>query len=325
MIEPGDLLYRMREEVEAADLRIRPLVRETPLEREPGWSRDWGCEVYLKLENHQVSGSFKIRGAVNRLLTMPVSQRALGVIAASTGNHGTAVAYAALQFGVPAIVYVPEGASAAKLEAIRVLGAEIRVHGKDGVESEIEARRAADASGRVYVSPYNDPQVVIGQGTIGTELVRQVDRIDVLVVAVGGGGLVSGIAGYLNGLHRVVTVVGCSPEHSPVMHESVKAGRLLNVPVRPTLSDGTAGGIEADAITFPLCRALVNEWELVSEDEIAAAVRDTLDQARLLIEGSAAVAVAAAKRLAPRFPRGNMVIVVCGGNIGTDGLRRVLC
>lgn len=325
MTEPGDLLYRMREEVEAADLRIRPLVRETPLERVPGWSRDWGCEVYLKLENQQVSGSFKIRGAVNRLLTLPMSQRALGVIAASTGNHGTAVALAAQRFGIPVIVYVPEGASAAKVEAIRSLGAEIRVHGRDGVESEIEARRVADASGRVYVSPYNDPQVVIGQGTIGAELVRQLDRVDVLVVAVGGGGLVSGVAGYLTTLHREVTVVGCSPENSPVMHESVKAGRLLNVPVRPTLSDGTAGGIEAEAITYPLCRALVNEWELVSEEEIAVAVRDTLDQARLLIEGSAGVAVAVGKRLAPRYPRGNVVIVVCGGNIGTDTLRKVLC
>jgi threonine dehydratase len=321
---PGDLLYRMVGEVDAADRRIRPAVRETPLEHAPALSAAWGCEVFLKLENTQLGGSFKIRGALNRLLTTPVSSRALGVVAASTGNHGVAVAHAVRQLRVPGVVYVPRGASPAKLAAMRALGAEVREHGTDGVEAEREARRWADETGRVYVSPYNDPQVVAGQGTVGAELVRQLDRVDALCVAVGGGGLVSGVAGYLRAAGRDPVVIGCSPANSPVMHESVAAGRIVDRPSEPTLSDGTAGGIEAEAVTFPLCRTLVHEWHLASEAEIARAMRQALDAEHQLAEGAAGVALAVAARVAPRFAGGNLVVILCGGNVGSDTLRRVL-
>ncbi len=321
---PGDLLYHLRDEVDAADLRVRPFVRETPLELVPAWSAEWGCQVHLKLEQHQLGGSFKLRGAVNRLLTIPVSQRAPGVVAASTGNHGLAVAHAARRLGTTVTVFVPEGADPGKVAAIRALGGEIRPHGTDGVEAEREARRFADHAGRVYVSPYNDPQVVAGQGRVGAARAPPLDRIDALFVAVGGGGLASGTAGYLRALRREVTVVGCSPANSPVMAESVRAGKVIDRPSAPTLSDGTAGGVEQDAITFPLCRALVDEWVLVSEDDIAEAMRGFLDQ-HLLAEGAAGVALAAARQLAPRFPRGNVVVIVCGGNVGGATLRRILC
>ena len=323
-MNPGDLLYHLTEQVDAADKRIRPFARETPVEEAVAWSADWGCRVWLKLENHQVTGSFKFRGALNRLLTLPVSQRAMGVVAASTGNHGLAVAQAARGLNIPCTVYVPQGASPAKLAAIESLGAELLTHGTDGVEAEIEARGVANESGRVYVSPYNDDQVVAGQGTVGAELTRQLDRTDVLVVAVGGGGLISGVAGYLRATGREIAVIGASPEASAAMAASVRSGEIVNVPHRPTLSDGTAGGIESDAITFPLCRTLVDEWVLISEEEIAATIRDGLDSARHLMEGAAAVAVAAARRVAPRFPKANMVVVVCGGNIGTAALRTVI-
>jgi len=325
MTEPGDLLYHLRDQAEAADLRIRPYASETALEPVPRWSESLGCRLHLKLENQQSSGSFKIRGAANRLLTMPVSQRALGVVSASTGNHGKAVALAAGLLNTPALVFAPEEASPTKLDAIRALGAEVRLHGRDGVESEREARRFADANGRVYISPYNDPQVVTGQATIGVELSRQLERIDAIFAAVGGGGLVSGVAGYLKSFRREVTVVGCSAANSAVMHESVRAGRVLDMPSTPTLSDGTAGGLEADSITFPLCRALVDRWELVSEDQIAEAIPLTLEQTGHLVEGSAAVAVAAARRLARDFPGGNVVVIVCGGNIDVRTLRDILC
>jgi len=322
---PGDLLHRLREEAEAADLRIRPLVRETPLEAAHQWSDAWGCTVSLKFEHHQRTGSFKLRGAVNRLLTVPASQRSLGVVTASTGNHGAAVACAAGQLGAPAIVYVPSSASASKVNGIRALGAEIRVHGEDGVDAEVAAREFAESSGRVYVSPYNDPQVIAGQATVGVELARQLARFDVVCVAVGGGGLIAGVAGYLRALHREVHVVGCSPAASPVMHASVEAGHQVAASVGPTLSDGTAGGLEPDTITFPLCRALVDEWVLVEEKEIAAALRDTLDTEHQLIEGAAAVAVAGARAIAGRHPRQHMVVVLCGGNIGMDVLRQAVC
>jgi threonine dehydratase len=324
MNAPGEFLYGIRQDVDAADLRIRPYVRETPLDYSPGLSRSLGAEVYLKLENTQVTGSFKVRGAMNRILTTPISQRALGVVTASTGNHGAAVAYAMHRLRIPGTVFVPEGASPAKLGAIRALGADVRTHGKDGLETEQEARRYADLKGLVYVSPYNDPQVVSGQGTIGAELARQVERIDALFVSVGGGGLISGIAAYLKAIGREMTVVGCSPEASRVMHESVRAGMVLDLPSEPTLSDGTAGGVEADAITFPLCRALVDEWTLVSEPDIAAAIRLGIDQEHQLIEGSAGVALAAARDLAGRFPGGIIVVVLCGGNIAADTLKEIL-
>jgi threonine dehydratase len=321
---PGDPLTRLRDDVEAADVRIRPYVRETPVDYSPALSRAWGAEVFLKLENTQVTGSFKVRGAVNRMLATPMSQRVLGFVAASTGNHGAAVAYAMRVLRVPGTVFVPQGVSPGKLEAIRMLGAEVLVHGADPLDAELEARRHAAEHGQVYVSPYNDAQVVAGQGTVGAELARQLDRIDALFVSVGGGGLIGGIAGYLRGLRRDVIVIGCSPAASPVMYESVRAGTVVRRPSQPTLSDATAGGVEDDAITFPLCRDLVDEWVLVPEDDIARGIRVAVDQEHQLVEGSAGVALAAARHLAPRFPGGKIVVVLCGANIGAETLGKVL-
>lgn len=324
MTSPGELLFRLDDEVAGADHRIRPYVRETPLDYSPELSRAWGAEIWLKLENTQVTGSFKVRGAVNRLLSTPISQRALGVVAASTGNHGAAVAYAMAKLRIPGTIYVPQGASPTKLNAIRAWGAEVRVHGTDGLESETEARRYADSKGLLYLSPYNDPYVVAGQGTIGAELARQIERIDVLCISVGGGGLIGGVAGYLNGAGRGGVVIGCSPENSRVMYESVKAGQILDLPSTPTLSDGTAGGVEPNAITFPLCRALIDDWVILSEADIAAGIRLAIDHAHQLVEGSAGMALAAARKVAARYPGGNIVVVLCGGNISTETLKAVL-
>lgn len=324
MTSSGEVLYHLDEEVNGADQRIRPFVRETPLEYNPELSRAWGAEVWLKLENTQVTGSFKVRGAVNRLLSTPISQRTLGVVAASTGNHGAAVAYAMARLRIAGTVYVPQGANPTKVNAIRAWGAEVRVHGEDGLETETEARRYAESKGLLYLSPYNDPYVIAGQGTIGAELARQIDRIDVLCISVGGGGLIGGVAGYLKGIGRAGVVVGCSPEHSKVMYESVKAGHMLDLPSRPTLSDGTAGGVEANSITFPLCRALVDEWMILGEAEIAGGIRLAIDHAHQLVEGSAGMALAAARKLAGRFPGANLVVVLCGSNISTETLKAVL-
>jgi threonine dehydratase len=219
---------------------------------------------------------------------------------------------------------VPEGATPSKLAAIRAWGATVQVHGRDSLEAELEARRHAEAKGLVYVSPYNDPQVVAGQGTIGAELARQIERIDALFVSVGGGGMIGGIAGYLKAIGWEPAIVGCSPAQSKVMHESIRAGRILELPSEPTLSDGTAGGVEPDAITYPLCRALVDRWALVTEDEIADAIRLSVDQEHQLIEGAAGVSLAAARRMASEFPGGTIVVVLCGANIGIEKLRMVL-
>ena len=311
-------------EVGYAAERLRPHVRETPLEPSPALGSATGTHTFLKLENLQHTGSFKVRGALNKLLTLSPAVRARGVVAASTGNHGAATAFAMARLGVPGVVYVTEGADSAKVQAIERLGAEIVLRGGDCLETEGHARRHAAAHDMTYVSPYNDPMVVAGQGTIAAELARQLDRIDAVFVSVGGGGLIAGIAGYLKSVHPEVRIIGCSPENSKVMVESVRAGRILDLPSSPTLSDGTAGGVEAGSITFDLCRELVDEFVTVSEDEIAHALRDFLQVHHMLIEGAAAVALASHARLGARFAGGNVVVVICGANIGLETLRSVL-
>jgi threonine dehydratase len=312
------------EEARLAEDRIRPFIRETPLEYSLFLSQRGEANVYLKCENLQHTGSFKARGAMNRLLALSPSERERGVVAASTGNHGAAVARSAAELGMPAIVYVPDGASPSKLENIRRRGAEVRHHGDDCVIAETFARAYADEHALPYVSGYNDTHVVAGQATIGIELERQLDHIDAVFVALGGGGLISGISGYLKSVRPDVMAVGCSPENSKVMLESVRVGRILDLPSLPTLSDGSAGGVEPGSITFELCRDLIDEFVTVTEDEIADTLRTFIDAHHMLIEGAAAVAVASYLVMQEQFRGKNVVIVLCGANIALETLREVL-
>ena len=310
------------ESIAAAAERIRPHVRETPLVRSLALGAGTGADVWLKCENLQVTGSFKVRGATNKLLGLPADTRGQGVIAASSGNHGVAVAHAGHALGIPVTVYVPAFASAAKIAAMRRLGAVVEVSGTDGLDTEMEARRVASASARPYVSPYNDPTVVAGQGTLGVELRRQLDRIDTVVIAVGGGGLIGGVAADLKHYLPQVRMVGAQPANSRVMMESVRAGKIVDIASQPTLSDGTAGGVEADSMTFPLCRSLVDQWIEVDEREIAAAMRHAIEVEHMLIEGAAGVAMAALRHL--NGVTGNVVVVLCGANISAARLREAL-
>ena len=250
--------------------RIGAIVRETPLLHSPALSEMTGGEVYLKLENLQHTGSFKLRGATNRLLTLSQDERARGCVAASSGNHGAAVAYAMQKLDVNGVIFVPEQTSVAKVEAIRGYGGNVRFYGTDGLDTEQHAREYAEQHDMVYLSPYNDPEVIIGQATCGAEIIDQLAELDAVFVAVGGGGLISGIGSVLK---QHDPDIDCQPEASAVMAKSIDAGRILDLSSDPTLSDGTAGGIEPDAITFALCAELVDDFILVSEDEIAAAMR----------------------------------------------------
>jgi len=228
------------------------------------------------------------------------------------------------RLAVPGLVFVTEGANPAKVRNIERFDVEVRSHGRDCVETEAHARAHAERRGMTYVSPYNDPRVVAGQGSVGVELARQLDTIDTVFVALGGGGLIGGIASILKSVHPEVQIVGCSPENSCVMIESVRAGKILDVPSSPTLSDGTAGGVEAGSITFDLCRDLVDEFVTVTEDEIAGALRECLDAHHMLIEGAAAVPLAAWTKIGSRFAGRHAVVVLCGANIDLDTLRSVL-
>ena len=176
----------------------------------------------------------------------------------------------------------------------------------------------------LYLSPYNDPDVIAGQGSCGVEIARQISELDAVFIAVGGGGLISGVGIFLKSIHTDLDVIGCQPKASAVMAESAKAGRIVDIPSGPTLSDGTAGGIEADAITFDICQGLVDEYVLVSEDEIAEAMREFIDSHHMLLEGAAGVAIAGLKKKAAAYQGRNVVVIVCGGNISRETLKTVI-
>ena len=310
--------------VNEAEVRIRPYIRQTYLEASPKYSQLSGAEVHFKCENLQHTGSFKARGAMNMLLSLSDKERERGIVTASTGNHGAAVAFSLQQVNAAGIVFVPEIAKAGKIEAIQELGAEVRYSGQDSAETEAFARAYAAKHNMAYIPPYNDPLVIGGQGTIGVELVRQLKKIDAVFVSLGGGGLIAGIAGYLKAIFPAVQVIGCSPENSQVMIQSVQAGRILDLPSLPTLSDGTAGGIEPDSITFPMCEELVDGYITVSEDQIVESLKQFMATHHMLIEGSAAVAIAAFMKKRDLYRGKNVVIILCGANIDLDTIKDIL-
>ncbi len=316
--------HRLPADILLAANRIGPYIRETPLEYSPFFSDLTGATVWLKLENLQLTSSFKLRGAFNKLLTMNEEQRAQGCITASSGNHGAAIAYAMDKLNVDGIVFVPEQTSSTKVDAIRRAGAEVRFYGTDGLDTENHARAYALEHAMAYLSPYNDAAVIAGQGTCGVEIARQLPELEAVFIAVGGGGLISGVGAFLKSVNSQIEIVSCQPAASAVMTESVKAGNILDLSSEPTLSDGTAGGIESEAITFELCRQLIDRFIVVSEEEIAAAMRDFIDSHHMLLEGAAGVAIAGLLANKARYAQKNVVVVVCGGNISRETLKQVL-
>ncbi len=314
-------------EVLAAETRIRSHVRETPLEHSPFLSAEAEAEVYLKLESHQITGSFKLRGAMNKFLSLSKGDRSRPFVTASSGNHAGAVAYTLKELGGAGIIYLPSTVSRAKVEALepyKPYGVELRFVGSDSVEGELEAKRVARDEGFLYISPYSDPQVIGGQGTIAVELERQLERFDAVFVPVGGGGLISGIAGYFKARSPSVRVVGCQPQASRVMYESISAGRILDQPSEPTLADGTAGGLDPDAITFPICQRDIDEMVLVHEDEIAQAMRLAIEKHSMLIEGAAALSIAAFRKRRVSHRGETVVLVVSGKKVSLETLRKLL-
>ena len=304
--------------------RIAPHIRETPLDHSPFFSELSGANVFLKLDNLQHTGSFKLRGAFNKLLSMTAEQRDAGCVAASSGNHGAAVAYAMAKLKTKGVVFVPEGTSTTKVDAIKRAGGEVRFFGTDGLDTELHAREYAAENGMNYLSPYNDEDVIAGQGSCGVEIAKQLSKVDAIFIAVGGGGLISGVGSFLKSVNPSMSVVACQPAASAVMTESVKAGEILDIPSQPTLSDGTAGGIEADAITFDVCRAVADDFVTVSEDQIAEAMRQFIDAHHMLPEGAAGVALAGLMLRADQYKDKNVVVIICGGNISRETLKSVI-
>ncbi|WP_329481725.1 threonine/serine dehydratase [Kribbella sp. NBC_01484] len=310
--------------------QVAPQLREhlvlTPLVKYDVFSEELGAEVLVKSEHLQRTGSFKARGSMAKILTLTDEQRERGVVTASTGNHGLGVGNALATLGGHGIVYLPENASPSKVAALRRLGLELRAEGNDSGVLEPKARAYAAEHDLTYVPPYNDPDIIAGQGTVGVEILEQLNgqRLDAVIVAVGGGGLISGVASVLKQHLPGIRVYGASPVRDDAMAASVRAGEIIQIDAQETLSDGTAGSVEPGSITFDLCRELVDDWVLVSEDAISAALRMVIDTEHQLIEGSAAMAFAAARARRTELEGQRVVVVSCGGNISSSTLAAAL-
>jgi threonine dehydratase len=321
-------LASWRARIEAAADRIAPHARRTGLERSAWLSEATGAEVWLKLEHQQRTGSFKFRGALSRLSALNEEERARGVIVASSGNHGAACALAGSLLGIPVRVFTPTYATPTKQAKIRRAGAALELVGEDCLETEGVARARAEAEGLPYISPYDDPEVLAGQGTIGLEIAADLPDVDGVIVAVGGGGLIAGIGSALksrpHSSAQNIEIVAASPARSPAVHACWEARRYVEATCLDTLSDATAGGVDPNSVTLPLCYDLVDRSLLVEEERIAPVLRALFEEEGMLVEGAAGVAVAALLDDPAPWRGRRVVIPICGGNLGLDQARQVL-
>lgn len=299
-----------------ASERIAPLAVRTPLLESRGLSEKIGGPVYFKLENLQETGSFKVRGAANKMLSLSPQEKETGVITISTGNHGRAVAYVAGRLGIRAVVCIPEGTAVNKIQAIRGLGAEILVTGDTYDDAEERAFQLAAERGLTMINSYDDPSVIAGQGTAGLEILEDLPEVGTVLVPVGGGGFISGIGLALKANGPKRRLVGVSMDRAPVMYHSLKAGHPITMEQEETLADALVGGIGTDnQYTFALAQRLIDDFVLVSDEEIAKAMVCTLREHHLVVEGGGSVGIAALLSGKLSQVEGSTVVVVSGGNV----------
>jgi threonine dehydratase len=311
----SNLIITLRD-LYAARQRIAPFVRHTPLVFSPTLSEQTGGQIYLKLENGQASGSFKLRGAANRLLQLTAAERSRGVITVSTGNHGRGVATVAQHLGMRAVICVPVGVLPHKIAAMRRLGAEIVVHGQTQDEAEAHAQWLQQEQGLTWVSPFDEPAIIAGQGTIGLEVLAALPGLELALIPLSGGGLLGGIAVALKTADPAIQVIGVSQDRQPAMQLSLAAGHPVPVVEEPTLADSLVGSIGLDnRYTFKLVQALMDEVLLVSEAEIAAGMIYALREERQVVEGGGAVGIAALLAGKVDVRGRTVVVIVSGGNV----------
>ena len=317
-----DIDLTMRD-IYSARARIAPIARKTPLVSSPALTELTGSEITLKLENLQETGSFKPRGAANKLLSLNPGARQRGVITVSSGNHGRALAFVAHRLGLRAVVCLSDTVPANKRDAIQKLGAEVVIRGSTYDEAAEEAYRLVEKEGLEMIHPYDDPVIIAGQGTIGLELLEEFPDLDTIVVPLSGGGLLGGIAFALKSADPGIHVVGVMMERGPAMVESLRAGRVVDIVEEPTLADALAGGIKPNKYTFELIQKTVDETVLVSEQEIAAAMAFALERHHLVVEGGGAVGIAALRAGKVHHLGERVAVVISGANVDMPLLLRV--
>jgi threonine dehydratase len=303
-------------DIREAHQRIRPLTIRTPLIESQQLSMSVEAQLFLKLESLQVTGSFKARGAANKLTSLSPQERERGVITVSSGNHGRAVAYVARELGIHALICLSEAVPPSKVEEIQALDAEVLICGRTYDEADEEAQRIQTERGLTMVHPFDDPYIIAGQGTVGLELLEDLPQIDTAIVPLSGGGLISGIAVALKDADPSIQVIGVTMERGPAMFDSLRAGQIVEVEEEPTLADALAGGIGFDnAYTFRMVQEYVDDAILVSEDEIAGAMVFALEKHRLIVEGGGAVGIASVLYRKIKDLGERVAVVVSGSNV----------
>jgi threonine dehydratase len=315
-------------DVLAAAQRLRGVAVRTPLEASPALADESGAaDVRLKLELLQPTGAFKLRGAENKVALLAAEDPSRRLVAASTGNHGIAVAAAAARHGMRLTVLVPASVSPAKLERLRALESDtilIEVFGRDPDDVEAEARRRDEEGIATYVPPYNDADVVAGAATVALEIMEDWPACDAIVVPVGGAGLISGIGLWAKAMRPGLRLVGVQPTASPPLYAYFASGSQKAMPIAPTLADGVAGNIERGSITWKMARQLVDEVAVVDEEQVADAMRWLADTHHLIAEGSAALGVAALRARLGGLDGRRVAVVLTGRNVDSATVREVL-
>ncbi|BAV51381.1 threonine dehydratase [Mesorhizobium loti] len=312
-------------DIRAARERIAGKVERTPTVLSQNLSEQLGIPVHLKLEHRQTTGSFKLRGASNAVASLSAEEKVRGVVAASTGNHGRALAHAAKLEGMRAVICMSRLVPQNKLDEIRRLGAEVHIAGNSQDDAQEEVERLVAQQGLVMLPPFDHPAIIAGQGTLGLEMIEQVPDAGLVLVQLSGGGLASGIAAAIKGVSPGTKIIGVSMERGAAMKASLDAGRPVLVEELPTLADSLGGGIGLDnRLTFTMCRDLLDDVILLSEDEITAGIRHAYAQEREIVEGAGAVGIAAL--LAGKVKaNGPVVVLLSGRNIDMNAHRRIVC
>ncbi len=311
-------------EIRTAKANLAGKLRTTPMEISPSLSALAGVPVNLKLEHHQITGSFKLRGATNAMAGLSAQECARGVTGMSSGNHGKGLAYAASQLGVRCIICMSDLVPQNKVDGIKACGAEVRIIGHSQDEAQKEVDRLVAEEGMVMIGPFDEPDVIAGQGTLGLEIMDQAPEAEALLMPLSGGGLICGVAAAAKAIKPGIRIIGVSMERGPAMYECQKAGEPIYVEEVATLADALGGGIGMDnRHTFAMVRDLVDDMVLVSEAEIAAAVRHAYWEERQIVEGSAGVGIAAVMANKVKLT-GPAVIVLSGGNTAMELHHRII-